>query len=557
MADLTWDAPGPGPWELETTHASRPWSMFVQEGFLEGFARGFQQGTARYGLMLSHIHPAFVNGFMYGQPRPFGAPPGASPPPKPVLWALTRLHPKIRARLKEGAAAFAEKRWRHDLETWDTVDKPQAIEKHLAIQAVDLASLEDAELAAHLERCHDHARESVALHHKYTIPAVLVTGDFLAGVLEWTGLSGGPVLNLLRGSSKISHGFGADELEKAGTAIAATGSAREALARTGDPSETLEALQADPEAGRAVAAYLDAVRFRGIGYDVGDPSAGEMPDMLVNTLRAASDGASAAPYDEAAEAAIRDKVPDEHRAEFNSRLAEARLVNRLRDERDAYSDGWATGLARRALLEAGRRLAAQGRLIDPDHAVDLRVEELRSLLTGGNGPSADEVATRFKYRTTHTVDDAPEFLNGAPPPPPPSSLLPPSARRGADAIDLALFNLFGVSEEQNSETVIRGLAVNTGTYEGTARLVSSPDDFARIQPGDVLVARMTSPYFNVVLPLLGALVTDRGGQLCHAAIVAREYGIPGIVGTREATAKIADGSRVRVDGSTGEVHLLG
>jgi pyruvate,water dikinase len=135
--------------------------------------------------------------------------------------------------------------------------------------------------------------------------------------------------------------------------------------------------------------------------------------------------------------------------------------------------------------------------------------------------------------------------------------LPPSARRGANAIDLALFNLFGVSEEENSETVIRGLAVNTGTYEGTARLVSSPDDFARIQPGDVLVARMTSPYFNVVLPLLGALVTDRGGQLCHAAIVAREYGIPGIVGTREATAKIADGSRVRVDGSTGEVHLLG
>ena len=79
--------------------------------------------------------------------------------------------------------------------------------------------------------------------------------------------------------------------------------------------------------------------------------------------------------------------------------------------------------------------------------------------------------------------------------------------------------------------------MNTGSYEGTARLVSSPAEFDRIQPGDVLVTRMTSPYFNVVLPLLGAIVTDRGGQLCHAAIVAREYGIPGIVGTREATAQ--------------------
>ena len=67
---------------------------------------------------------------------------------------------------------------------------------------------------------------------------------------------------------------------------------------------------------------------------------------------------------------------------------------------------------------------------------------------------------------------------------------------------------------------------------------------------------MTSPYFKVVLPLLGAIVTDRGGQLSHAAIVAREYGIPGIVGTRDATRVIPDGARVRVDGTTGEVRLL-
>ncbi|MDN5795772.1 MAG: hypothetical protein L0H79_08470 [Intrasporangium sp.] len=67
---------------------------------------------------------------------------------------------------------------------------------------------------------------------------------------------------------------------------------------------------------------------------------------------------------------------------------------------------------------------------------------------------------------------------------------------------------------------------------------------------------MTSPYFNVVLPLLGAIVTDRGGQLSHAAIVAREYGIPGVVGTRDATMTIPDGVRVRVDGTTGEVRLL-
>jgi pyruvate,water dikinase len=100
------------------------------------------------------------------------------------------------------------------------------------------------------------------------------------------------------------------------------------------------------------------------------------------------------------------------------------------------------------------------------------------------------------------------------------------------------------------------LSVNAGVYEGTARLVSESDGFDRIKQGDVLVTQATSPYFNVVLPMLGAIVTDHGGQLCHAAIVAREYGIPGIVGTRDATSTIPDGARVRVDGTTGEVTLL-
>ena len=79
---------------------------------------------------------------------------------------------------------------------------------------------------------------------------------------------------------------------------------------------------------------------------------------------------------------------------------------------------------------------------------------------------------------------------------------------------------------------------------------------ARLRQGDVLVTRNTGPAFNVVLPLLGAIVTDRGGQLSHAAIVAREYGIPAVVGTREATSKFPEGSRLRVNGDEGIVELL-
>lgn len=557
MGELTWDPPGKGPWELETTHAFRPWTRFTQRPFSEGFVRGFQRGTAHYGLMLDHLAPAFVNGFLYNQPRPFGAPPGAPPPPKPVLWALTRLHPKIRARIREGAKAFEEKRWRADLDEWDAVDKPAAIEKHHAIQAVDVSSLSDDELAEHITQCHQHLIDSIYLHHKYTVPAVLLTGDLLAGVQEWTGITGGPVLQLLRGTSEISHGFGARELSGAADAIRASAAARAVLKDATEPQDALTALSTDSIAGPAVSAYVDAVRYRCVGYDVGDQYAEEMPELLLDTLRAAVAGVVAAPHDDSAENSLRAQVPEEHRAEFDARLAEARLINRLRDERDAYSDGWATGLARRALLEAGRRLAATARLHDADHAVDLDLEEVVALLRGGSIPSAEEVSERFKFRTTHTTDDAPPLIGGEPSPPPDPMQLPPAARRGARAMDAALFNLFGVPDTPNTGTVLNGLSVNTGVYEGQARLVSDPSDFGRIKSGDVLVTRMTSPYFNVVLPLLGAIVTDRGGQLCHAAIVAREYGIPGIVGTREATAKIKDGDRVRVDGTTGEVHLLG
>jgi phosphoenolpyruvate synthase/pyruvate phosphate dikinase len=86
-------------------------------------------------------------------------------------------------------------------------------------------------------------------------------------------------------------------------------------------------------------------------------------------------------------------------------------------------------------------------------------------------------------------------------------------------------------------------------------VVHSAAGLARVQEGDVLVTVATSPAFNVVLPLVGAIVTDRGGMLSHAAIVAREYGVPAVVGSGDATRRIPDGARVRVDGDAGEVAV--
>jgi pyruvate,water dikinase len=125
------------------------------------------------------------------------------------------------------------------------------------------------------------------------------------------------------------------------------------------------------------------------------------------------------------------------------------------------------------------------------------------------------------------------------------------------ATGIAIGEVFGGSEAEHTEDTLRGLAASQGVYEGPARVIGGPQEFDRIVQGDVLVTGATTEAFNILLPLLGAIVTDSGGLLSHSAIVSREYGIPGVVGTREATERIADGSRVRVDGTAGEVTLLG
>lgn len=552
--------PGKGPWELETTHSTRPLTPLAQDAFRKGFPKGFAEGTARYGVLLSHLEPGFSHGFLYSQPVAVGAPAGAmGVPPKPVLQLISRIHPEMRRRHKAAERAMREKLWRQDLARWDEVDKPAAIEAHQSIQAVDVAALSDADLADHVDRCAQHVTDSAYLHHKYTIPACIPVGDFLAGAMAWTGASIGELMAPLRGRSAISRGFAADELDAAAKALTASDSARAILAADRGSEAVLADLTAHPEVGPEVSAYVEAVRWRCMGYDLGEKAAGELPDALVESLRTTLAGSwTAAPDNDGALHALRERVPAEHRADFDDRLAEVRLIYRLRDERGVYADGWASGLARRALLEAGRRLAAKELLEDPEHAVDLSADEVRDLLLGtGAGPSAADVAERFEWRTSVTTSDAPPFLRAMPPQPPPAAWFPAPARRTAAAMNTFLFSLFGVPETPNSDTLLTGLPVNAGIYEGPARLVESSEDFGRIRQGDVLVTRMTSPYFNVVLPMLGAIVTDRGGQLCHAAIVAREYGIPGIVGTREATRIIHDGDRVRVDGTTGEVHVIG
>ena len=101
--------------------------------------------------------------------------------------------------------------------------------------------------------------------------------------------------------------------------------------------------------------------------------------------------------------------------------------------------------------------------------------------------------------------------------------------------------------------MIRGVAASPGTVTAPARVLHGPDQFGEMQPGDILVAGITTPAWTPLFAMASAVVTDVGGPLSHGSIVAREYGIPAVMGTGVATARIKSGQIITVDGAAGTV----
>jgi len=536
-AELNFEAPGPGSWSLDPVHFPRPATRYFVETQPEPFARGAGEFPQFYGMLVGGMQYSFVNGFPYGTMRPVP-------------------DEEVPARIERAGEVFERKLWREQLRDWDETFKPASIKTHRELQSVDPDALDDAELVEYLTRCRDHHIEMIYQHMRFTGAAMLPIGDLLVNVLQWTDVPPAELLSMMRGSAPVSAGASA-ELEQLIAALKADSDGRELLHSDADPAEILERLRSlDNDTGRAASAYLDLVGCRLLdGFDISGRYALELPDALIRAIRASVDRDPDEPGDDDRVAEVRSKVPADKQAQFDEMLGEARLMYRIRDERGVFSDIWASGIMRRAVLGGGRRLADRGRIHDPEHFIDAGFDEMRSLLTDGDGPSADELAERYETRTSLSAKDAPATLGPPPPPRPDPSGLPPAAARVMAAVGFAIDALFGSSEEEHEEDMLRGLAASGGVYEGPARRVAGPDEFDRIVQGDVLVTESTSEAFNILLPLLGAIVTDSGGLLSHSAIVAREYGIPGVVGTREATDRIPDGALVRVDGDAGEVTV--
>jgi rifampicin phosphotransferase len=553
------DAPGPGPWEMDAEHFSTAVPPLVAEVFEKAFPAGMRVTAERHGLPLDTIACKVVNGFPYMQARPIGPPPGAKEPPawllRLLLPVMMRLHPELRRRHATAATLFERRPWREAVETWDRTMRDATVASHAAFGTVNLRSLDDLGLVAHLDGLRTHAIVVLTQDHSLNGSLMVPLGDYLATVGAWTGKSEAELLNAVRGSSAISAG---DSLERRRLveAIRTDPTAGAALdAAPANPELALERLSSWPgEVGDAMRAWrLITGNSIVIGIDIRYPTADEDPRQLLAALRLTVAGAPRPGRDPAVAAALRAQVPAAKREAFDRLFDDACSLYRLRDERHLYGAIPVLGLARKALLEVGTRLRNKGVLDRAEDAMIASVDELIALLEGRPTP-IDWPTRRMIYSLR--ADQVPHRLGPAGGAPPDPDMLPAPVARVMRALNTYMLSVAGAQGEPAGGTSLQGMPVSRGVYEGTARVCFTVEDLARIGPGDVLVAPLTTPAINVVLPILGAIVTDRGGALSHAAIVSREFGIPGVVGARGATQVINDGARIRVDGDRGIVTVL-
>ena len=546
---VEWNAPGPGPWQQDSAHTPVAQTRIMQRLYPQGFNRGFTETFAVYGVLLDRLALGVVNGFTYHQPQPFDLP--GPDGPKDPEWIAA----EFGRRVGVAAQAFEKKIWRDAIAEWDGVDKPASIARHHELD-VDFSALDDAQLGVHIDTCVAHVIAMVYQHHRYNSHALVPVGDFLINALQWTGQPVAALLAVFDGHSPVSNVV-APEMERALTALRADVEAQEILAGAGDPADVLARLRSRlPEVGE----YLDAVHFRVMdGFDISNPTIGERPQAIVGRLACALnvDTDDAKERSAAAAASLREMVPTENRPTFDDLLGEARLVYRLRDERGIYSEISAIGLLRLALLELGSRLEHAGRIQEADDVLDAGLDEIQALIVGADMPSASELHQRGIDRLNLTLQGPPRYLGDPPPPPPSTEGLPPPMARLMSSLGFMIDGVLGQMEvpEGNATTVV-GISGAQGTYEGAVRVVRSVDDLLDLEQGDVLVAPTTGEAFNSMLHLVGAIVTDHGSFVSHAAIVSREMGIPAVVGTIDGTRRLAAAKRVRVDGTAGRVTIL-
>jgi pyruvate,water dikinase len=211
-----------------------------------------------------------------------------------------------------------------------------------------------------------------------------------------------------------------------------------------------------------------------------------------------------------------------------------------------YIDQGANAHVRLVLIEVGRKLVAAGRLDQPDDVMFLRYNELRSLIGDAAAvPARELVAERRREREAAAKLHPRDWIGTATP----SQLAFPYL------VNWGYPDRFYQTQSED-QRLITGLGASPGVVEGIARVVRTVEEFDAVRDGDILVCQMTNPAWVVLFTKIAGLVTDTGGTTSHPAVLAREFGIPAVIGTSVATHRIVTGDLVRIDGGAGKVEIV-
>ena len=278
--------------------------------------------------------------------------------------------------------------------------------------------------------------------------------------------------------------------------------------------------------------------------DFAKPVPADDPLPLVEALKAFLDGTAGNPYErQAAALELREQMTQTvvkrldplRRRWFLKLLKYAQESAPLRE--DGIADiGLGQPLIRKMLAELGRRLAGAGAIQNFNEIYWLEAGELERLAVSlDQGEKLESHAAAVQERKSRW-----QALRKVVPP----NILPKNQ----------LLARFMPREDQHGD-ILKGSGASAGKVRARACVMRGPEDFSRMQPGDVIVAVITTPAWTPLFARAAAVVTDIGGPLSHSSIVAREYGIPAVLGTGAATRRIQDGQMIMVDGSAGTVSL--
>ncbi|MEY2477487.1 MAG: rifampicin phosphotransferase [Actinomycetota bacterium] len=551
-------------WERDNVHWPGRLSRWCAEIMVERYAQGVKELAAEHGWLIDGIAIREVDNCVYYAVVPVGGK-ARKAPPNFLVPLLLRLVPEMRRRVARLREDNATGYWEKAIDAWFAAREQELLDHADRLLTVDLGALDDRSLADLARQAVDHAGACMKEHFHCHGAGIAVISTLGRELTAEHGFTTAEFAGLLTGLSNATTGPAASQQAIVEAVVAAGGSDRLRVAADLDQVRAI-----DETVAKALDDYLATWGRRAIRYQVAYPTIAERPDWVLAALKAQLDRSEDAGQRERAHAATRAAAEARVRAalgdtpETRRRIALAQKAAPLREGNETVTVALPVAAVRRIGLEVGRRLVEKGLLDEPDHVFDLETGEALATLTDGPGRPADPAAVA-RARNADRTSDRPEPSKtfGQPIAPPDLTAFPKDVADTMGAL-LWLVQKAGVSEGGEdgdaaavSARVVTGDAEGTGaspgTYEGRVRVILGEHEFDKLQDGDVLVCPITSPIWSMLFPQVGALVCDAGGPMSHPAIIAREFGIPAVVGTERATTIFRDGERVLVDGDNGVV----